>query len=48
MKTQNVNMIVAKVDADVLAEGQKIPMKKEGNYYTENYILKTQEIMFIV
>ena len=27
-------MIVAKVDADVLAEGQKIPMKKEGNYYT--------------
>ena len=30
----SVNMIVAKVDADVLAEGQKIPMKKEGNYYT--------------
>ena len=30
----SVNMIVAKVDADVLAEGQKIPMKKDGNYYT--------------
>ncbi len=29
----NVNMIVAKIDEDVLAEGQKIPMKKEGNYY---------------
>ena len=26
-------MIVAKIDADVLAEGQKIPMKKDGNYY---------------
>ena len=30
----SVNMIVAKIDADVLAEGQKIPMKKDGNYYT--------------
>ena len=29
----DVNMIVAKIDEDVLAEGQKIPMKKEGNYY---------------
>jgi len=30
---QSVNMIVAKVDEGVLAEGQKIPMEKEGNYY---------------
>jgi len=26
-------MILAKIDVDVLAEGQKIPMNKEGNYY---------------
>ena len=30
---QSVNMIVAKVDEGVLAEGQKVPMEKEGNYY---------------
>jgi len=30
---QSVNMIVAKVDEGVLAEGQKVPMQKEGNYY---------------
>ncbi len=30
---QSVNMIVAKVDGGVLAEGQKVPMAKEGNYY---------------
>ena len=35
-KPISVNMIVAKIDADVLAEGQKIPMKKEGNYYIIN------------
>ncbi len=29
----SVSMIVAKVDEGVLAEGQKIPMYKEGNYY---------------
>ena len=30
---QSVNMIVAKVDDGVLAEGQKVPMAREGNYY---------------
>ena len=30
---KTVNIIVAKVDDDVLAEGQKIPMTKDGNYY---------------
>ena len=30
---QSVNIIVAKVDEGVLAEGQKLPMQKEGNYY---------------
>ena len=29
----SVNLIVAKMAEGVLAEGQKIPMKKEGNYY---------------
>ena len=30
---KTVNMIVAKTSEGVLAEGQKIPMYKEGNYY---------------
>ena len=30
---QSVNIIVAKVDEGVLAEGQKVTMQKEGNYY---------------
>jgi hypothetical protein len=30
---KSVYMILAKIDVDVLAEGQKIPMNKEGNYY---------------
>ena len=29
---KSVYMILAKIDVDVLAEGQKIPMNKEGNY----------------
>ena len=29
----SVNLVIAKVDSDVLSEGQKIPMKMEGNYY---------------
>ena len=29
----SVNLVVAKVEEDVLAEGQKIPMKIDGNYY---------------
>lgn len=32
-EAQTVNMIVAKTSEGVLAEGQKIPMYKEGNYY---------------
>ena len=30
----SVNLIIAKMAEGVLAEGQKIPMKREGNYYT--------------
>jgi len=30
---QSVNLVIAKVDSDVLAEGQKIPMIIDGNYY---------------
>jgi len=30
---KSVNLVIAKVDSDVLAEGQKIPMKIDGNYY---------------
>ena len=30
---KSVYMILALIDVDVLAEGQKIPMNKEGNYY---------------
>ena len=30
---KSVNLVIAKVDAEVLAEGQKIPMEIEGNYY---------------
>ena len=30
---KSVYMILAKIDVDVLAEGQKIPMNMEGNYY---------------
>ncbi len=30
----SVNLIIAKMAEGVLAEGQKIPMKKESNYYT--------------
>ena len=29
-----VNLIIAKMTEGILAEGQKIPMEKEGNYYT--------------
>ena len=32
-KPKSVNLVIAKVDSDVLAEGQKIPMKLSGNYY---------------
>ena len=32
-EAKTVNMIVAKTSEGVLAEGQKIPMEKEGNYY---------------
>jgi len=32
-KPKSVNLVIAKVDSDVLAEGQKIPMKQSGNYY---------------
>ena len=32
-EAKTVNMIVAKTSEGVLAEGQKIPMYKEGNYY---------------
>ena len=32
-KPESVNLVIAKVDSDVLAEGQKIPMKIDGNYY---------------
>mgnify|MGYP003297615782 FL=1 len=30
---KSVNLVIAKVDSDVLAEGQKIPMEEKGNYY---------------
>ena len=30
---KSVNIIVAKIDEGLLAEGQKVPMEKEGNYY---------------
>ena len=30
---KSVNLVIAKVESDVLAEGQKIPMKLDGNYY---------------
>ena len=30
---KSVNLVIAKVDSDVLAEGQKIPMEIDGNYY---------------
>jgi len=30
---KSVNLLIAKVDSDVLAEGQKIPMEEKGNYY---------------
>ena len=29
----SVNVVIAKYDSEVLAEGQKIPMKQEGDYY---------------
>ena len=29
----SVNIVIAKYDSEVLAEGQKIPMKQEGDYY---------------
>ena len=32
-EAKTVNIIVAKTSEGVLAEGQKIPMYKEGNYY---------------
>jgi len=30
---KSVNLVIAKVDSDVLAEGQKIPMEEKGSYY---------------
>ena len=30
---KSVNLVIAKVDSDVLAEGQKIPMELDGSYY---------------
>ncbi len=30
---KSVNLVIAKVDSEVLAEGQKIPMEIDGNYY---------------
>ena len=27
------NLVIAKFDSDVLSEGQKLPMRKEGDYY---------------
>jgi len=30
---KSVNLVIAKVDSEVLAEGQKIPMQIDGNYY---------------
>ena len=43
-----MNIIVAKVDDDVLAEGQKIPMTKEGNYYIGELFFEYPDHMFIV
>ncbi|OIR21387.1 MAG: hypothetical protein BEU01_02695 [Marine Group III euryarchaeote CG-Epi4] len=30
---KSVNLVIAKFDSDVLSEGQKLPMRKEGDYY---------------
>ncbi|OIR23074.1 MAG: hypothetical protein BEU00_00990 [Marine Group III euryarchaeote CG-Epi3] len=30
---KSVNLVIAKIDSDVLAEGQKVPMEISGNYY---------------
>ena len=30
---KSVSLVIAKVDSDVLAEGQKIPMEEKGSYY---------------
>ncbi len=30
---KSVNLVIARVDSEVLAEGQKVPMEIEGNYY---------------